>query len=149
MVILFNAPLFLAAFLQVGVRPGGPVVSFDYATLGGASTDGLDQFLRIPYARPPIGDLRFRRPRLPLPLPGTTLVSDLVLLIYATRQTGTFDLDRCSDDSYSTAFGNSYPRQNFTLPQIPNINFTVLTTFTPNANAPEDCTRPPISKSTM
>ena len=71
MVTLFNAPLFLAAFLQVGVRAAGPVVGLGYATstLGGASTDGLDKSLKIPYARPPIGDLRFRRLQPPLPLP--------------------------------------------------------------------------------
>jgi len=82
----FGALLVLAAFLQVGVRATGPLVSLDYATLEGASAHGIETFLGIPYAQSPVGNLRFRRPRPPLPLSGTTLVSGLVLLCSSPRR---------------------------------------------------------------
>ena len=78
--MFFGALLLLPPFLQVGVRAAGPLVSLDYATLKGDSTDGVETFLGIPYAQPPVGNLRFRRPQPPLPLSGTRLVSGLVLL---------------------------------------------------------------------
>ena len=82
--MLTNVILLLTIFVQVGVyanpvsagRGGGPVVKLNYATFQGASTGGVDSFLGIPYAQPPVGDLRFRRPKPPLSLSGTTLVSD-------------------------------------------------------------------------
>lgn len=69
----------------VNQHAGGPLVNLSYATLEGNSTGGIDRFLGIPYAQPPLGNLRFRRPQPPLSSPGITLVSDLMAL----------DPDRC------------------------------------------------------
>ena len=82
--MLFNAFALLATLVHTGVhatvirsrRDGGPLVSLDYATFEGNSTGGIDSFLGIPYAQPPVGNLRFRRPQPPLPINGTKLVSD-------------------------------------------------------------------------
>jgi hypothetical protein len=87
--MLFNTFTLLAAFLQVGICSAaavhrrdvnGPLVTLDYARFEGISTNGVDKFLGIPYAQPPVGDLRFRRPQPPLKSPGNRLVSVNLLL---------------------------------------------------------------------
>jgi acetylcholinesterase len=141
--MLFNAFALLATIAQVGVyvgavatkRDGGPVVSLNYATFEGASTGGVDSFLGIPYAQPPVGDLRFRRPEPPLSLSGTTLVSDLALLrVFAGIRR------RCLTVNQATTFGDACSQQNFSLPSIPGLNYTALVTFVSKVNASEDCT---------
>lgn len=42
-----------------------PVVHTRAGALRGTSSDGVDRFLAIPYAAPPVGDLRWRPPAPP------------------------------------------------------------------------------------
>lgn len=93
---MFFNPFLLSAFPQIGINTTAattrcvnrPVVSLNYTTLEGASADGVDKFLGISYAQPPVDGLRFRRLQPPLPLSGTTLVSGLVLLCGPPRRLG-------------------------------------------------------------
>jgi carboxylesterase type B len=45
--------------------PNGPVVSLDYGDFLGLSTATTINYLGIPYAKPPVGDLRFNPPQAP------------------------------------------------------------------------------------
>ena len=45
-------------------------VETKYGTLGGSESDGILSFKGIPYARPPVGKLRFQTPERPLPWAG-------------------------------------------------------------------------------
>jgi para-nitrobenzyl esterase len=60
-----------AAFALVagctGAPPTGPVVSTDAGPLRGTHTDGVDAFLGVPYAAPPVGELRWAPPAPPAP----------------------------------------------------------------------------------
>ncbi len=49
---------------------GGPVVRVDTGVLRGARSGGVDSFLGIPYARPPVDALRWRPPQPAQPWPG-------------------------------------------------------------------------------
>jgi hypothetical protein len=79
----------LGTFLQAGVfaatisnkHDGGPVASLSYATFEGASSGGVESFLGISYATPPVGNLRSRRPQPPLPSSDPKLVSDPVVYL--------------------------------------------------------------------
>lgn len=54
-----------AAYRQVATPMNGPVVETDNGPVRGFSADDVDQFLGIPYASAPEGDLRWRSPQPP------------------------------------------------------------------------------------
>lgn len=47
------------------LTPAPPLVKLGYGTFQGKTEQGVSSFLGIPFARPPIGDLRFRRAIVP------------------------------------------------------------------------------------
>ncbi|KAF1989313.1 alpha/beta-hydrolase [Aulographum hederae CBS 113979] len=57
------------------VAPNDPIITLLYGTFQGKTSPeyNLTYFRRIPYAAPPIGPLRFRRPQPPLPVPQSEL----------------------------------------------------------------------------
>jgi len=52
-------------------QPAAPVVTIDGGKLAGTAKQGMVSFLGIPYAAPPVGDLRWRAPQPVKPWPGT------------------------------------------------------------------------------
>ncbi|OCH92071.1 alpha/beta-hydrolase [Obba rivulosa] len=95
-------------------RLGSPIVALDHGIFEGfASTYDTDSFLGIPFAQPPVGDLRFRPPH---PLA-------------AVRK----------EIQKATTYGDSCPQQSFSLPPIQGIDYSALRGFTPMARQSEDC----------
>ncbi|KAF8970831.1 carotenoid ester lipase precursor [Flammula alnicola] len=95
----------------------GPSVKLDSGTFTGIASGSVSQFLGIPFAQPPIGDLRLRLPQPNLPYNGTHL---------------------------ATAFGPACPQQNINLPLPPGLaseTIDMLTNLGVNAIFPfsEDC----------
>lgn len=84
--------------------PTNPTVTLDQATVNGVSASGVQQFLGIPYASPPVNELRFAPPQ---PM---------------TSYNGTIN---------ATTFGYSCPQQNASLTssffKLPDQEGTVVT----------------------
>jgi para-nitrobenzyl esterase len=68
--LLLAAPVANASTVTTPDHGGGPVVRVDTGLLRGSQADGVDSFLGVPYARPPVGALRWRPPQPPRPWSG-------------------------------------------------------------------------------
>jgi para-nitrobenzyl esterase len=63
---LLSVLVFLSALSSMGPGCGGrqaPVVSLDSGRVSGSVVDDVNRYLGIPYAAPPVGDLRWRDPQ--------------------------------------------------------------------------------------
>ncbi|TKA74014.1 putative secreted lipase [Cryomyces minteri] len=56
-------PLAFAAPTVEKRQAGSPTVALSYATVVGSSSNGVDSFKGIPYAQPPVGQLRLKPPK--------------------------------------------------------------------------------------
>ena len=60
----FIAGLIAATLLGAGAQAAEPVkVKIDSGALVGSSDDGVNVFKGVPFAKPPVGDLRWRAPQ--------------------------------------------------------------------------------------
>ncbi|MFM2484473.1 carboxylesterase/lipase family protein [Celerinatantimonas yamalensis] len=59
---LLNWGVAAALFYSTAVLARGPIVQLQSGRIEGSVQNGVDRFLGIPYARPPVGTLRWQRP---------------------------------------------------------------------------------------
>jgi len=109
--LLFST-LSLSVNAAVVSRASAPVVKTSWGSYQGASSGGVDTFLGMNYAQPPVGNLRFRQPLPPKSFSGTKDAS---------------------------AWGNACLQQYYTLPYIENLDYSALAVFVSTANQSEDC----------
>src|SRR3954471_18985316 len=67
----FCTALALLAAASVSAQPASPLVDITGGKLSGTVQDGEGVFKNIPFAAPPIGDLRWREPQGVMPWAGT------------------------------------------------------------------------------
>ncbi|MEZ5275783.1 MAG: carboxylesterase family protein [Opitutaceae bacterium] len=90
--VLFPLPLmFLAADMVFAAQPE-PVMT-QYGLVQGVSEDGLTVFRGIPFAAPPVGDLRWRPPQPPVPWDGVRPATEFAPDPYQGDGTGNVSED--------------------------------------------------------
>jgi para-nitrobenzyl esterase len=79
-------------------HPGNPVVQTHNGAVRGVSAGGADRFLGIPYARPPLKNLRFRPPQPPTSWRGVRDATDLPPACLQFQPTGVREGQAVSED---------------------------------------------------
>ncbi|KAI9454048.1 Alpha/Beta hydrolase protein [Lactarius psammicola] len=82
-------------------RATRPIVKLDKGTFTGTTADGVNEFLGIPFAQPPVGDLRFRLPQALGPYSGTHNVTAFGL--------------SCTQQAITLTIPNGLPQQTLEL----------------------------------
>jgi para-nitrobenzyl esterase len=70
------AALLAGVSAPAGAQPAPPTVTIDSGKLAGSERDGMRAFLGIPYAAPPLGDLRWKAPQRVKAWQGTRKATD-------------------------------------------------------------------------
>ncbi|TDL14964.1 carotenoid ester lipase precursor [Rickenella mellea] len=111
-----SVALFILNIFVVPVHgTAAPTVSLPYGKFQGLTSAKITSYLGIPFARPPVGNLRFAPPQPPLAFKGIR---------------------------NATSFGSACPQQNFTLPGLPgpetagSEDCLFLNVFAPSSIAP-------------
>ena len=125
----------LASVAVSAAAPGSPVVATDHGPIRGVAIGGMQVFRGIPYAAPPVGDLRWRPPQEPARWTGVLDVYDVYL--YANT-TYTFDFTTTgSADIKFLLFSSVGTTGTFFVPRSERVLETKdhYTVFTAPANA--------------
>ena len=73
--IFFFTTLLVFSFSSISAKTNNDIVTIKQGTLKGQTIDGITSFLGIPYAKPPVENLRWRPPQPPESWTGTRLAN--------------------------------------------------------------------------